>query len=72
MTTPTSDLDSARTASYQELESLFQPQSVAVVGASANERVRGYGFVKDLIDFGFPGPIYPVNPRLEDQVAPRG
>ena len=69
MTTPTSDLDSARTASYQELESLFQPQSVAVVGASANERVRGYGFVKDLIDFGFPGPIYPVNTRLDEMLV---
>jgi len=69
MTTPTSDLDSASTASYQELESLFQPRSVAVVGASANERVRGYGFVKDLIDFGFPGAIYPVNPRLDEMLG---
>ena len=69
MTRTTSDPDTAKTVSYQELESLFQPQSVAVVGASANERVRGYGFVKDLIDFGFPGPIYPVNPRLDEMLG---
>ncbi len=39
------------------------------MGASANERVRGYGFVKDLIDFGFPGAIYPVNPRLDEMLG---
>ncbi len=69
MTTTTSDPDTAKTVSYQELESLFQPRSVAVVGASANERNRGHGFVKDLIDFGFPGPIYPVNPRLDEMLG---
>ena len=69
MSKSTSDPDTAKTVSYQELESLFQPQSVAVVGASANERVRGHGFVKDLIDFGFPGPIYPVNPKLDKMLG---
>jgi len=69
MTTTTNDLNSARTVSYQELESLFQPQSIAVVGASTNERNRGHGFVKDLIDFGYPGPIYPVNPKAEEMLG---
>jgi acyl-CoA synthetase (NDP forming) len=39
------------------------------VGASANERNRGHGFVKDLVDFEFPGPIYPVNPRLDEMLG---
>ena len=69
MTTKNLNSDTARTISYQELESLFQPQSIAVVGASANQRVRGHGFVKDLIDFGFPGPIYPVNPTLDEMLG---
>jgi acyl-CoA synthetase (NDP forming) len=69
MTTKTADPDTTKTISYQELESLFQPRSIAVAGASANERNRGHGFVKDLIDFGFPGPIYPVNPKLDEMLG---
>jgi acyl-CoA synthetase (NDP forming) len=48
-----------------ELEALFRPRSVAVVGASANERSQGYEFVQGLLKIGFPGPIYPVNPKLD-------
>jgi acyl-CoA synthetase (NDP forming) len=49
-----------------ELAALFQPQSIAVVGASANERSQGYEFVQGLVDFGFPGSVYPVNPKLSE------
>ena len=69
MTSTTSEPKTPRPVTYQELDALFRPQSIAVVGASANERNRGHGFVKDLIDFGFPGPIYPVNPRLDEMLG---
>jgi acyl-CoA synthetase (NDP forming) len=69
MTRTTSEPNTLRPVTYQELDALFRPQSIAVVGASANERNRGHGFVKDLIDFGFPGPIYPVNPRLDEMLG---
>ena len=49
-----------------ETESLFRPQSIAVVGASANEQSQGYEFVQGLVEIGFPGPIYPVNPKLDE------
>jgi acyl-CoA synthetase (NDP forming) len=52
-------------AGYQ-LEALFRPQSIAVVGASANKRSQGYEFVQGLVEIGFPGPIYPVNPKLDE------
>jgi acyl-CoA synthetase (NDP forming) len=52
--------------SGQDLEALFRPQSIAVVGASANERSQGYEFVQALVEIGFPGPIYPVNPKLDE------
>ncbi len=55
-----------RPASGQDLETLFRPQSIAVVGASANERSQGYEFVQGLVEIGFPGPIYPVNPKLDE------
>src|SRR4030065_1954494 len=53
-------------AARDELSALFQPQSIAVVGASANERSQGHEFVQGLVEFGFPGSIYPVNPKLTE------
>lgn len=47
----------------QELDRIFNPSSLAVVGASKNEQ-RGGGFLlRGLIDNGFAGKLYPVNPR---------
>jgi acyl-CoA synthetase (NDP forming) len=37
-----------------------------VVGASANERSQGYEYVQGLVEIGFPGAIYPVNPKLDE------
>lgn len=48
-----------------DLEPLFNPRSVAVVGASANEHSQGYEYVQGLVEIGFEGPIYPVNPKLD-------
>ncbi len=53
-------------ATGHDLEALFAPESIAVVGASANKRSQGYEFVQGLVEFGFPGPIYPVNPKLDE------
>jgi acyl-CoA synthetase (NDP forming) len=46
-----------------ELEPLFYPRAVAVVGVSTNEEKFGGRFLKALIDFGYKGQIYPVNPK---------
>ena len=45
------------------LESLFNPKAVAVIGASTKELHIGNRVVKNLLDFGFKGPIYPINPE---------
>ena len=47
-----------------DLEPLFRPRSVAIVGASPRPSVGRYIF-DTLGAFGFPGPVYPVNPRYE-------
>lgn len=47
----------------KELEPIFYPQSIAVVGASANEQKIGSQWLKGLISSGFKGELYPVNPR---------
>ncbi len=51
---------------FEDLEPLFRPRSIAVVGASASSNSRGYEYVDGLVKFGFPGPLYPVNPRLDE------
>jgi len=45
-----------------DLDALFRPRSVAVVGASRRAEAIGQLVVKNLSEFGFTGPIYPVNP----------
>jgi acyl-CoA synthetase (NDP forming) len=53
-------------AAHQDLEAIFRPQSIAVVGASANPQSQGYEFVQALVEIGFPGSVHPVNPKLDE------
>jgi acetyltransferase len=48
------------------LDSLFRPKSVAVIGASGKELHIGNRVIKNLLDFGFKGNIYPVNPKADE------
>src|SRR4030042_2230780 len=48
------------------LDSLFRPTSVAVIGASSKELSIGNRVIKNLIDFGFRGKIYPINPSADE------
>lgn len=50
-------------AAYATLRPAIYPQSVAVIGASADERKMGYRAVRTLIDFGFSGTILPVSSK---------
>jgi acetate---CoA ligase (ADP-forming) len=45
------------------LESLLRPRSVAVIGASRRRDSIGGAILRNLIDQGFQGPVYPVNPN---------
>ena len=47
------------------LDFLFYPQSVAVIGASNKEGKIGNAIMKNLINFGFKGEIHPVNVKEE-------
>ncbi len=44
------------------INGLMRPKSIAVVGASAQPGKIGYTCLKNIIDSGFKGPIYPINP----------
>lgn len=48
------------------LRPFFAATGVAVIGASANPRKLSHGILKNLIDYGYKGGIYPVNPGSED------
>jgi acyl-CoA synthetase (NDP forming) len=56
----------AKSTAGHDLEALFRPRSIAVVGASANQQSQGYEFVQGLVEIGFPGPVHPVNPKLDE------
>jgi acyl-CoA synthetase (NDP forming) len=45
------------------LKPFFAPESVAVVGASRQPGKGGYNIIENLLRLGYPGKIYPVNPR---------
>ena len=44
---------------------VFNPASIAVVGASADEQREKSGWVGRLIEFGYKGKIYPINPKAK-------
>jgi acetate---CoA ligase (ADP-forming) len=48
------------------LDALFRPKAVAVVGASVKELNVGNRIIKNLVDFGFTGEIYPINPKVDE------
>ncbi len=48
------------------LDALFRPKAVAVIGASAKELSIGNRIIKNLLDFGFKGAIYPINPKVDE------
>ena len=47
------------------LKRLFNPTTIAVIGASNKKEHTGYAIMKNLIYDGFQGRIYPVNPNAE-------
>ena len=48
------------------LEKLFNPKAVAVIGASPKPGKLGYNVLFNLLNHGFSGKVYPVNPREKE------
>ncbi|HEX4932052.1 MAG TPA: CoA-binding protein, partial [Gemmatimonadaceae bacterium] len=46
-----------------DLAPLLAPRTVAVIGASPRASNMGHQILSNLLDFGFTGTVYPVNPR---------
>ena len=50
-----------------DLDKMFKPESVAIVGASNSEGKVGYIIVNNIINDGYEGNVYPINPK-DDEV----
>ncbi|MDH5390125.1 MAG: CoA-binding protein [Candidatus Bathyarchaeota archaeon] len=50
----------------REFEVIFYPKSVAVIGASTETTKFGTVFLDSLVQFGFKGRIYPINPQAKE------
>lgn len=55
----------------RDLEPLFAPRSIAVVGASRTPGTVGNAVVRNLVHGGYTGVIYPVNPKARSVMGIR-
>lgn len=49
-----------------ELDYIFRPRSVAVIGASRQRGKIGREIIHNIIQYGFKGKVFPVNPNAEE------
>jgi len=49
--------------SIENLDKIFQPNSIAIIGASERPGSVGAALMRNLIERGFPGRIHPINPN---------
>jgi len=48
------------------LNEFFAPSSIAVIGASRHPEKVGHQILRNLLESGYPGDLYPVNPKAEE------
>lgn len=48
------------------MAALFDPASIAFIGASTAPNKLGYRSIKNLLDFGYAGKIYPIHPKADE------
>ena len=50
----------------ENLKELFSPESVAIIGASRHPGKIGYTILRNIIEYGYKGKIYPINPKADE------
>lgn len=50
----------------EELDPIFKPKAIALIGASREERKWGNVVLRNLIERGYKGKVYPVNPNVRE------
>lgn len=51
---------------FYMLENFFNPKSIAVIGASRTPGKVGYDILKNIIQYGYEGAVYPINPGADE------
>ena len=49
----------------RRLDAFLNPKSLAVIGASTSPDKLGHEILKNILDGGFKGPVYPINPKAD-------
>jgi acetyltransferase len=49
----------------KSLDSIFRPKSIAVIGASRERGTIGREILHNLVEYGFQGTLFPVNPKAD-------
>jgi acetyl coenzyme A synthetase (ADP forming)-like protein len=55
----------------EAIKAIFEPKSIAIVGASRDPEKTGYLILKNIIESGFRGKIFPINPNVEEILSLR-
>jgi acetyltransferase len=50
----------------EKLDYVFNPESIAIIGASRHPQKIGYRCLRNLIEGGFKGKVFPVNPNARE------
>jgi len=58
-------------SSTLSLSTFFRPKGVALVGASRDPAKLGYAVLRNLMQHGYTGPVYPVNPKADEILGAR-
>ena len=49
-----------------QLDAFFKPQSIAVIGANRDPEKVGHRIIRNLVEYGFKGQLYPINPKADE------
>ena len=49
-----------------DISAVLEPRSLAVIGASTNPAKSGHTILKNIVENGFKGDIYPINPNADE------
>ena len=52
--------------SAEQIKYMFKPRGIAVIGASRKPGKIGYEILKNIIEYGYKGGIYPINPKGDE------
>lgn len=55
----------------QQMKLFMEPQSITVIGASRQTGPDAYNLLENLLGYGYPGRLYPVNPNADEILGVR-